>query len=223
MPLQVPAAPVFPRFPGSENPYLAWRAFYRNLIDTFARAPVLSQHGKGLLGALLTPEQNAALPGVPLGEFYEPYLQPDDNPPVTAAAFPAWQWNMARFAQQQGAISVYTQAVISSLDPTPLARISAPDGTGTANFTLLHIITRLEELYGRLPAAVLTFELNKLDMPFAHGVSIHDHLTMHRTVHSVAASNGQPISGHQKSPIFMKAYANFPPSTLHCKCMIGCM
>jgi hypothetical protein len=73
MSLQVPAAPVFP---GSENPCLAWRAFYRNLIDTFARAPVLSQHGKGLLGALLTPvltpEQYAALPGVPLGEFYEP-------------------------------------------------------------------------------------------------------------------------------------------------------
>jgi hypothetical protein len=130
---------------------------------------------------------------------------------------------MARFAQQQGAISVYTQAVISCLDPTPLTRISAPDGTGTANPTLLHIITRLEELYGRLPAAVLTLELNKLDMPFAHGMSIHDHLTMHRTVHLVATSNGQPISGHQKSPIYMKAYANFPPSTLHCKCMIGCM
>ncbi len=63
MSLQVPAAPVFPRFPGSEN-HLAWRAFYGNLIDTFARAPVLSQHGKGLLGALLTPEQYAALPGV---------------------------------------------------------------------------------------------------------------------------------------------------------------
>ncbi len=99
-----------------------------------------------------------------------PVLQSDDNPPVTAAAFPAWQWSMARFAQQQGAISVYTQAFISCLDPTPLARISAPDGTGTSNLTLLHIITRLEELYGCLPAAVLTLELNKLDMPFAHGM-----------------------------------------------------
>jgi hypothetical protein len=117
---------------------------------------------------------------------------------------------MARLAQQQGAISVYTQAVISSLDPTPLARISAPDGTSTANLTLLHIITRLEELHGRLPAAVLTLEPNKLDMPFTHGMSIHDHLTMHRTAHSVAASNGQPISGHQNSPIYMKAYANPP-------------
>jgi hypothetical protein len=62
MSLQVSAAPVFPIFPGNENPYLAWRAFYRNLIDTFARAPVLSQHGKGLLGALLTPEQYARCP-----------------------------------------------------------------------------------------------------------------------------------------------------------------
>ncbi len=77
MSLQVSTALVFPRFPGSENPCQAWRAFYRNLIDTFARAPVLSQHSKGLLGALLTTKQYAALPGVPFGEFYEPYLHPD--------------------------------------------------------------------------------------------------------------------------------------------------
>ncbi len=60
-------------------------------MEIFAQAHVLSQQGKGLLGALLTPEQYATLPGVPLGEFYEPYLHPDDNLPVTAAAFPAWQ------------------------------------------------------------------------------------------------------------------------------------
>jgi hypothetical protein len=112
-------------------------------------------------------------------KFYEPHFHPDDNPPVTAAAFSAWQWNMARFAQQQGAISFYTQAVISCLDPTPLARISSPDGMGTANLTL-HTITRLEELYERLPAAVLTLELNKLDMPFAQ-----------RNVHTRSPNNAQ--------------------------------
>jgi hypothetical protein len=51
---------------------------------------------------------------------------------------------MARYAQHQAAINIYTHALLSSLDPTPLARISAQDGTGTANLTLLEIMTRLK-------------------------------------------------------------------------------
>ncbi len=81
--MQVPPMPTFPRFPGNENPYLAWTTFSRAIIDTFSRAPVISQHGKGLLGPLLTPAKYASLPGVPAGEAYNtPYPHPGDDPPV---------------------------------------------------------------------------------------------------------------------------------------------
>ncbi len=118
-----------------------------------------------------------------MGEAYSPYPHPGDDPPASAAALSVWQWQMARCAQHQGAINIYTHALLSSLDPTPLARISAQeDGTGTANLTLLEIMTRLENLYGYLPAAALTVELNKLERPFAHGMSIDEHLTMYAPV-----------------------------------------
>jgi hypothetical protein len=102
MSFQIPATPDFPRFPaGNQNPYLAWNGYYRSLFDIFSRAPVLSQHGKGLLGPFVSPERYAALPGAPAGESYIPYPHTGDNPPAAAAAFSAWQWQMARFAQHQ--------------------------------------------------------------------------------------------------------------------------
>jgi hypothetical protein len=91
--------PPIPRLPGNENPHLAWTTFSRAIVDTFFRAPVISQHGKGLLvGPLLTPVvKYATLPGVPVGEAYTPYSYPGDNPPTVAAAFSIWQLQMARY------------------------------------------------------------------------------------------------------------------------------
>jgi hypothetical protein len=114
MSIQVPPIPTFPRFPGNENPYLAWTTFSRAIIDTFSRAPVISQHGKGLLGPLLTPAEYASLPGVPVVEAYTtPYTHPGDDPPAAATAFSLWQWQMARYAQHQGAINIYTHTLLS--------------------------------------------------------------------------------------------------------------
>ncbi len=69
--MQVHPISTFPRFPGNENPYLAWTTFSRAIIDTFSRAPVISQHEKCLLGPLLTPAKYASLPGVPEGDFVQ--------------------------------------------------------------------------------------------------------------------------------------------------------
>ncbi len=84
--MQVPSTRV-QRFPGNENPYIAWTTFSRAIADTFSRAPVISQHGKGLLGTLLTPAKYASLPGVLVGEAYTPYPHPGDDSPAAAAAF----------------------------------------------------------------------------------------------------------------------------------------
>ncbi len=120
------------------------------------------------------------------------------------SSFSLWQRQIARYAQHQGAINVYTHVLLSSLDPTPLARISAQDGAGTANLTLLDIMIRLKKLYGYLPAAELALELNKLEQPFAHGMSIfYGHLAMHRTVYMAASTNDQPFSGHQQMTYYL--------------------
>jgi hypothetical protein len=44
-----------------------------------------------------------------------------------------------------------------------------------------------------------------------HGMSMQDHKTMYRTVHSVAASNRQPIPNHQTIAYLYDSLCKFPP------------
>ena len=128
------------------------------------------------------------------------------------------KYRMEQYEKQQRALKWAKSIIIAKLNPEATDLIT--DGVrGTRGITLRGIMDRLRDTYGVLSTAELKHQKNILLVPYKLNTPIRDYVRIHRDVHRVLETAGQPLAmadkvealkgGVKHVPIFVAAVQHY--------------